>query len=686
MTATDRDAFGRAAAGPTGRGVYDRPSAAETTFPRLLDDLAGRYGDRQVALQEKRYGIWQPIGWSAYRHRVRAFAHGLDLLGVRPGDIVAVLGDNRPEWLITELAAQAIGAAVVGIYPTSVGEEVVHILTHAEIKVVVAEDQEQVDKLLLLREQLPLVEAVVFYDPHGLESYDDPLLREFIAVEAAGERDLEVRPDWYDERVAAGHPDDIAVICTTSGTTSRPKLAMLSHANLLSMGHQLMVLDPVDVDDRYVSFLPFAWIGEQMLTLAAGLQVGFSVSFPEDAATTKADMREIGPDVMFSPPRIWESMLSDVQVRLGEAGWLKRTVFGWGFAVGGRVAERRVRGEGAGAWLGLQHTIAELVALKPLREQLGLRRIERCYTGGAPLGPDVFRFFHAIGVNLKQIYGQTEICGIAVTHTDDDVKFNTVGRPIPGTELKIADDGEILLRSAAVFQGYYRNEEATSEAFMADGWLKTGDAGYLDDDGHLVVIDRAKDVLHTADGTMFSPAFIENKLKFSPFVEEAVAFGGADRDDPGAAVAERDEITAIVTIDMATVGTWAEHQHLGYTTYTDLAGKPEIYELIANEVSRANQDLPEAIQVRRFVLLHKQFDPDDDEITRTRKVRRGVINERYAPIITALAAGTEQVTITSLVTYQDGSTAERELVLRIERVPATPPDAGSKRRLQWSTT
>jgi long-chain acyl-CoA synthetase len=686
MRETARDAFGRAAAGPTGRGVYDRPSAAETTFPRLLDDLAERYGDRQVALQEKRYGIWQPIAWRDYRHRVRAFAHGLDLLGVRPGDIVAVLGDNRPEWLITELAAQAIGAAVVGIYPTSVGEEVVHILTHAEIKVVVAEDQEQVDKLLILRDQLPLVESVIFYDPHGLESYDDDVLREFIDVEAAGERDLEARPDWYAQRVAAGEPDDIAVICTTSGTTSRPKLAMLSHANLLSMGHQLMVLDPVDVDDRYVSFLPFAWIGEQMLTLAAGLQVGFSVSFPEDAATVKADMREIGPDVMFSPPRIWESMLSDVQVRLGEAGWLKRTVFGWGFAVGDRVAERRVRGEKAGAWLGLQHAIAELVALRPLREQLGLRRIERCYTGGAPLGPDVFRFFHAFGVNLKQIYGQTEICGIAVTHTDDDVKFNTVGRPIPGTELRIADDGEILLRSAAVFQGYYRNEEATADAFGEDGWLKTGDAGYLDDDGHLVVIDRAKDVLHTADGTMFSPAFIENKLKFSPFVEEAVIFGGADRDDPGATAAERDEITAILTIDMATVGTWAEHHHLGYTTYTDLAGKPEVYELLAGEAARANQDLPEAIQVRRFVLLHKPFDPDDDEITRTRKVRRGVINERYAQIITALAAGAEQVTITSVVTYQDGSTATRELPLRIAPVPATPPDAGSKRRLQWSTT
>lgn len=659
---------------PTG----ELASVADATFPRLLARLAGQHGDA-VALQEKRYGIWQPITWREYHDRVRSFAHGLDRLGVRAGDIVAVLGDNRPEWLITELAAQAIGASVVGVYPTSVGEEVVHILDHAQVRVVVAEDQEQVDKLLILRDRIPRVESVVFYDPHGLESYDEPILRPFTAVEADGARDAETRPGWFAERIAAGGPDDVAVICTTSGTTSRPKLAMLSHGNLLSMGRQLMLMDPIAMEDRYVSFLPFAWIGEQMLTVACGLQVGFTVSFPEDASTVKPDMREIGPDVMFSPPRIWESMLSEVQVRLGEAGWLKRTLFGWGFDIGDRAAERRVKGERPPVGLRIAHRIADLVALKPLREQLGLRRIERCYTGGAPLGPDVFRFFQAIGVNLKQIYGQTEICGIAVAHTDDDVRFATVGRPIPGTELEIADDGEIRLRSAAVFQGYLRNEEATAEALDTGGWLRTGDAGYLDDDGHLVVIDRAKDVLHTADGTMFSPAFIENKLKFSPFVEEAVIFGGTE------GVSASDEITAIVTVDGATVGTWAEHQHLSYTTYTDLAGKPEVYRLIAGEIARGNQDLPEAIQVQRFVLLHKQFDADDDEITRTRKVRRGTINERYAPIIEALGRGDDEVRISSVVTYQDGSTAERELVLHIETVPAAPPDAGTRRRLQWST-
>jgi long-chain acyl-CoA synthetase len=670
---------------PTDAPAPQSASAAEAgsvdaTFPQLLVELATKHGDGRVAMQEKRYGIWQPITWRGYHDRVRAFAHGLDALGVVQGEFVAVLGDNRPEWLITELAAQTLGAAVVGIYPTSVGEEIVHILTHADVRVVVAEDQEQVDKLLALKEQLPELTTVIYYDPHGLQDYEDPLLRPFLDVERVGAADAERRPDWFAEQVAARTPDDIAVVCTTSGTTSRPKLAMLSHRNLLSMGRQLMVLDPIDIDDRYVSFLPFAWIGEQMLTLACGLQVGFTVSFPEEAGTTKQDMREIGPDVMFSPPRIWETMISEVQVRLGEAGWIKRQLFGWGFDVGDRVAERRVRGRSVGLGLRVLHAIAELVALRPIREQLGLRRIERCYTGGAPLGPDVFRFFHAIGVNLKQIYGQTEICGIAVAHSDDDVKFSTVGRPIPGTDLEIAQDGEILLRSAAIFQGYHRNDEATGEALSPDGWLHTGDAGYIDDDGHLVVIDRAKDVLYTNDGTMFSPAFIENKLKFSAYVEEAVVFGGAESADAGSS----DEITAIITIDMATVGTWAERNHLTYTTYTDLAGKSEIYDLIGGEVARANQDLPEAIRVRRFLLLHKQFDPDDDEITRTRKVRRGVINERYAQIIAALERGDDEVTITSVVAYQDGSTAERELRLRIQRVADEPPEAGKRRRLDWS--
>ena len=653
-----------APAAATGRG---------DTFPRLLTRLAAERG-KHVAMQEKQYGIWQPLTWSEYAARVRDFAHGLASYGVRDGEIVAVLGDNRPEWLIAELAAQSIRSSVVGIYPTSIGEELAHILSVSAARIVVAEDQEQVDKLLRLRETNPeiAVEHVVYYDPHGLEAYDDPWLVEFTEVEERGRAWGEQHPGWYDEQVAAARPDDVAVICTTSGTTSRPKLGELSHANLLAMAEHLTGIDPVDAKFRYVSFLPFAWIGEQMLAVACGLSRGMTISFPEDSSTQRADLREIGPDVMFSPPRIWESMLSEVQVRIDEAGWLKRKVFGWGYDVGDRAARARVSGRKAGGPL---TRLADLVSTRPVRDQLGLTRIKRAYTGGAPLGPDVFRFFHAIGVNLKQIYGQTEICGIAVVHRDDDIAFHTVGTAIPGTDLRISDDGEILLRSASVFRGYHENPEATAEAVDAEGWLHTGDAGYLDEHDHLVVIDRKKDVLVAPDGTRYSSAFIENKVKFSPYVEEAVVFGPEEAGQG---------MTAMVVLDPGTVGSWAEHQRIGYTTYTDLAAKPEVYDLLAEEITRANEDLPEAIRVQRFLLLHKQLDPDDDEITRTRKVRRNVIDERYADIIAALRRGEDSVAVRSQVTYQDGSSVTRELDLDIFDLTSYQIPEGRGRRPVWS--
>ncbi|SOC56889.1 AMP-binding protein [Ornithinimicrobium cerasi] len=649
-------------------------NSAGSTFPALLDKLVQERPDG-VAMQEKLYGIWQPLTWADYRRRVEDFAHGLAGYGVQRGEIVAVLGDNRPEWLIAELATQSIGAAVVGIYPTSIGEELEHILATSRARVVVVEDQEQVDKLLKLRETVPglLVQRVVYYNPHGLESYDDEWLVDFTEVERAGRERAEQHPGWYAEQVAAGGPEDIAVICTTSGTTSKPKLGELSHANLLSMADHLTEIDPADHTFRYVSFLPFAWIGEQMLAVAIGLSRGLTLSFPEDASTQRSDLREIGPDVMFSPPRIWESMLSEVQVRIDEAGWLKRKVFGWGYDVGDRAAQARTTGKGGGTspltW------VADAVSTRPVRDQLGLARVRRAYTGGAPLGPDVFRFFHAIGVNLKQIYGQTEICGIAVVHRDDDIAFNTVGTPIPGTDLRISDDGEILLRSASVFRGYHRQPEETAKTVDPDGWLHTGDAGYVDENGHLVVIDRQKDVLTAPDGSRYSSAFIENKLKFSPYVEEAVTFGPQQAGEG---------MTAMITIDPGTVGSWAEHERLSYTTYTDLAGKAEVYDLVAEEITRANEDLPEAIRVSRFLLLHKQLDPDDDEITRTRKVRRNVIDERYADIISALRRGDDDVRISSRVTYQDGSSVVRELHLRIFDLTTYEIPRGRARRPVWS--
>ncbi len=648
------------------------PSASDT-FPKLLAGLASRHPDR-AALQEKRYGIWQATTWARYHERVRDLAHGLADLGVEPGEVVAVLGDNRPEWLIAELAAQSLGACVVGVYPTSVGDEVRHILEDARVRVAVAEDQEQADKVIGLWDALPALATLIVYDPRGLERYDQPYLAHFCDVEARGREVEQSRPGWLDDQIAAGSGDDVAIICTTSGTTGRPKLAMLSHANLLSMGRGLMEIDPISSDDRYVSFLPFAWLGEQMLALACGMQVGFTTSFCEDAATVRADLREIGPDVLFSPPRIWEDMVSDVQIRLGEADAVKRAVFGWGLKVGERVADLEAQSRRVGPGLRVLAKVADLVALRPVRDQLGLARLDRGYTGGASLGPDVFRFFHALGVNLKQIYGQTEAGGVTVAHRDGDVRFHTVGAPIPGTQLRIADDGEILLRSPGVFHGYYGDDDATSVAVDAEGWLHTGDAGYLDG-GHLVVIDRAKDVIAAPDGTRFSPAFVESKLKFSPFVEEAVVFGGD----------ERGHLVALLVIDAQTVGAWAERRHLGYTTYMDLAQKEQVYRLVAEEVNRSNLDLPEAIRVHRFALLHKRLDADDDEITRTCKVRRAVIAERYASIVDALFGPDDEVTITSIVSYQDGSRAERAIPLRLASMKRfDPPAPARSRRMAWS--
>jgi long-chain acyl-CoA synthetase len=640
-------------------------SAAPTTFPRLLAQHA-RSDPQRKALQEKRYGVWQALSWSDYERRVRHFAQGLAALGFRRGDVLAILGDNRPEWVISELAAQSLGGMSVGLYPDGVLDEVHHVLEHAEVRLVVAEDQEQVDKLIALREagRLGSVERIVYYDPHGLEHYELQQLLEFTDVEQLGQRWETDHPGFYRREVELGTPGDPAVLCTTSGTTARPKLAMLSHANLLSMGASLMSLDPIRRDDEFVSFLPLAWIGEQMLAIACSLQSGFALSFPESAATMRGDLREIGPHVMFSPPRIWQSLLSSVQVRLSDAGWLKRAVFALGYRVGARAARRRLRGRRLGVGLWLASVAADAVALRPVRNQLGLTRLRRAYTGGAPLGPDVFQFFHAIGVNLKQIYGQTEVCGIAVVHRDGDIRYDTVGLSIPGAELEIAEGGEILLRSPAVFAGYYRDEAATAEA-LEDGWLHTGDAGYLDEHGHLVVIDRAKDVMRAPDGTLFSPAFVENKLKFSQYVEEAVVFGGADRP----------YVAAIVSIDMETVGTWAERNHVSYTTYTDLAQKPQIYELVGDAIARANADLPDAVRVRRFVLLHKQLDADDEELTRTRKVRRRTISERYGDIVAALYSSEESVSVASIVTYQDGTQAERAIELRIAAADGAEPVA-----------
>ncbi len=627
------------------------------TLPKLLRDNSRRFADK-TALREKRFGIWQSLTWLQYYERVRNFALGLHAMGFEKGDRIAVIGDNRPEWVITELAAQSLGGATMGVYQDSVVEEVAFLATAANAKFIVAEDQEQIDKLLEIWDQLSTVQALIYYDPKGLRNYSYEHLLSFPDVEERGKATFEDQPGFFSNAIDHGQADDVAIISTTSGTTSKPKLAQISHRNLISMADGMIQIDRFQPGHQFVSFLPLAWIGEQMMSMACGMRVGFALSFPEEPETVPIDLREIGPHIMFAPPRIWENYLSQVQVKIEDADRFKTAMFNWALNAGRKIADKRFKKQPLTAGDRFMYWLTNVLVFNNLTDQLGLKQIKWAYTAGAALGPDVFRFFHAIGVNLKQGYGQTETTGICVMHTDNDIKFQSVGVPLPGAEVTIADSGEILVRGPMVFKGYYQNEEATRDTITEDGWVRTGDAGYTDDDGHLIVIDRAKDVMTLHDGTKFSPQFIENKLKFSQYIKEAVVFGGGDYP----------YVTAMLNIDFGNVGKWAESNKLSYTTYTDLSQKPEVYNLLLEDVVRTNDDLPNAARIQRYLLLHKELDADDAELTRTRKVRRGFVAERYKEIIDGLYSGKDSVDIVSVITYQDGRTQRMELTLRIKQV------------------
>lgn len=625
------------------------------TLPQFLKQHAEQTPNK-IAMRLRDYGIWHPITWKEYYEHVKYLALGLISLGLQPEETIAIIGDNRPEWVMAELAAQSVGAKSIGIYQDSVVNEMIYIFNHADVAFIVVEDQEQVDKILEMWDELKGVKKVIYYDPKGLRNYSEDFLMYFPAVQELGRKYEQENPAWFEARVAQGKGSDLAILSTTSGTTGNPKLAMLTHQSMLSMGRNLMAVDPLTPEDEFVSFLPLAWIGEQMMCMSCGLQVGFTINFPEEPETVQHDIREIGPQVMFSPPRIWENLVSQVQVKIEDSTWLKKKLYNWAMPIGYRMADLNFRKEKPSLWMKALYFLADWIIFQEIKDLLGLRHLKRAYTGGAALGPDVFRFFHALGVNLKQIYGQTEINGIAVVHRDGDVKFQTVGTPIPETDIRIDENGEILMRSPAMMEGYYRNPEATAET-LKDGWLHSGDAGYFDDDGHLIVIDRAKDVMTLHDGTKFSPQFIENKLKFSPYIKEAVVFGG---DWP--------YVTAMINIDFPNVGKWAENHQIAYTTYTDLAQKPQIYHLIGSHVQTSNADLPPAARIQRFLLLHKELDADDAELTRTRKVRRKLIAQRYEDIISALYSNSPYVDVDQTITYQDGRTARIRTRLTIETV------------------
>ena len=626
------------------------------TFPKLLVRNAEMFGDRKVAMREKEFGIWQEFSWKEYHDHVKYFSLGMVSLGLQAGDKVAIIGDNRPEWVWGEVAAQAAGAVPLGLYQDSTLKEVSYIIDHSDASFVLAEDQEQVDKILDMKEQLPKVRYIIYSDPRGMRGYKQPFLLDFKEVENFG-RELEQRdPGLFTKNVARAKYEDLAFICYTSGTTGFPKGAMLSFRNFLSMAANLMEVDNKFEKDEFVSFLPLAWIGEQMMCLSSALLTGFTVNFPEKPETVQENIREIGPTIMFSPPRIWENMTSTVQVKVMDASALKRRMYNWALPVGYAYSDAVFRKEAIPPLLRLKQKLSYALVFRALKDRLGLLRIRSASTGGAALGPDVFKFFNAMGVNLKQIYGQTEISGISCIHREGDINFDSVGKPIPETEIKLSDSGEILSRSPSVFLGYYKNPEET-EKTLSEGWLHSGDAGYFTKDGHLVVIDRVKDVMHLNDGTRFSPQFIENKLKFSPYIKECVCLGN-----------QRDFIASMICIDYPNVGKWAESRRLSYTTYTDLAAKPEVLELLAKEVEKVNATLPETTRVKKFVPLYKELDADDDELTRTRKVRRAFVGERYKHVIEAMYAGENAIPIDATIKYQDGKTSRIKTTLTIRNL------------------
>ena len=639
------------------------------TLPQLLRRNAETMPGRS-ALREKDLGIWQPYSWSRYWAEVRDLALGLAAAGFGAGDKLSVIGENRPRLYFAQLAAMSLGGIAVPAYQDAIATELAYVLDHAEISVVVAENQEQVDKILALKERLPHLRLVVYDDPRGLLTYADPILQSFEKVQESGREFGAAHPGYVETAVEAARADDLCLFSYTSGTTSRPKGVMLAHANLLIPAEAFAAAEGIKGSDEHLAYLPMAWVGNSLFSLALHLRIGFTCNFPEKPETLRRDLREIGPTMALAPPRLWENALTEIMVRAADATPLKRCVFNLFRAVAERAQVCLAEGRPVPFGTRALRALGEVFLYGPVRDQLGLRRARIVYTGGAPLGADTFRFFRAIGINLKQVYGATELSGLCSVQPDREVDPDTVGLMLQGMEVRIEDTGEVLVRSAGVFKGYYKQPDASVEAVTEDGWLRTGDAGFVDRRGHLVIVDRARDVGKLSDGSALAPQFVENKLKFSPYIGEAVVFGDA-----------RPFVAAIIAIDAATVGNWAERHNLPYTSFQDLSARPEVRELVGDEIRKCNNGLPPATRIRRFLVLNKEFDADDDEITRTRKIRRRFVAEKYAAIVDAFYDGAPDVEVSAEITYEDGRKAALRSRLSIGDVEdPTPPAAVRARR------
>ena len=629
--------------------------AQADTYPKMLRLNAKEHGNA-IALREKDFGLWRVFSWNDYHTRVHDFALGMIELGLKRGDVIGIIGDNRPDWVAAEIAAHAIGGMSLGMYRESLPEEVLYLLTYGETKIVFAEDEEQVDKLLELGDRAPHLKHIVYSDPRGMRKYSDPRLIDAAKLAKMGRERAAREPQLYDQLVDATKADDVAILCTTSGTTSNPKLAMLTAGSVLRHCAAYLSFDPKGPDDEYVSVLPLPWIMEQVYALGKGLLSRMKVNFVEQADTMMNDFREIAPTFVLFAPRIWEAIAADVRARVMDASAMKHSLYETGMKAGLSALDQ-----------GKTSMVAETLVFRALRDRLGFTRLRSAATGGAALGPDTFKFFRAMGVPLRTLYGQTETLGAFTLHKPDEVDPDTTGVSMSDEiEIEVRDPdvngvGEIVVRHPNMFSGYYKNEAATA-AEVRDGWMHSGDAGYFNKAKQLVVIDRIKDMAQTARGDRFSPQYIENKLKFSPYVAEAVVLGDG-----------RDYLAAMLCIRFSIVSKWAEKNRISFTTYTDLSSRPETYELLRKEVEAVNATLPPAQRISKFLLLYKELDADDGELTRTRKVRRTVINDKYADIINAIYGGKPDIDIDTVIRFQDGTT---------QRIRCTLPviDLGARRK------